>query len=390
MDGSEIRKLSDGLNQSGGRAHNERLILSTIQRSGALAGTAIAKQTGLSAQTASNILRKLESEGFLQRGQPQRGRVGKPSVPMTINPDGAVSFGLKIGRRSADLMVMNLAGDVLAETQKTYRYPMPGELFAYLADSMNALTEGLTPYQRSRLCGIGIAAPSEIWSWTEAIGAPEDFTIWRDIDVHAEIARISDLPLFMENDGTAACRAEHVFGRGRQFVDYAYFFVGSFIGGGIVLDSRVVVGGQKNAGAFGSLRVPGPDGNTVPLIDAASLYLLEAAIAADGLDTSALWRLPQDWAAFERHIGPWIDTTARALAHAIRAIGSVLDFEAALIGGAMPEDVRNRLVARTASALADLDTRGLNPPTPEAASLGANARAVGAACGPIYAQYFYQ
>ena len=190
MDAGEIRKLSDGANQSGVRAHNERLILSVIQRHGEMPGSDIAKLTGLSAQTVSNILRKLEAEQFVLRRAPKRGRVGKPSVPMTLNPDGALSFGLKIGRRSADLVVMNLAGEVLGASQTTFRYPMPGEVFGYLADGMADLARDLDPGQRDRLCGIGIAAPSEIWAWTEVLGAPEDFTVWREIDVAQEVARI--------------------------------------------------------------------------------------------------------------------------------------------------------------------------------------------------------
>lgn len=388
--GQEIRKLSDGANQIGVRAHNERLILSMIQRHGALPGSDIAKHSGLSAQTVSNILRKLEAEEFLLRREPTRGRVGKPSVPMALNPDAALSYGLKIGRRSADLVMMNLMGDVLGSSQTTYPYPMPAEIFAYLESGMADLAHKLSPYQRERLCGIGIAAPSEIWSWTDVLGAPIDFSIWAEINVQQEVAKLSDLPLFTENDGTAACRAEHVFGRGREFADYAYFFIGSFIGGGLVLNSSVTVGAQNNAGAFGSLRVPAPGGGELPLIDAASLHPLEAAIAADGLDTTALWTQPQDWRAFERQIDPWVARTGDALAHAIRSIGSVLDFEVALIDGAMPPDVRARVVARSRQALDRLDTRGMLPPRPEEARVGANARALGAGCAPIYAQYFFQ
>ncbi|WP_062763349.1 ROK family transcriptional regulator [Falsirhodobacter sp. alg1] len=390
MDGSEIRTLGGGVNHVGARAHNERLILSTIQRHGELPGMEIARLTRLTAQTVSNILKKLENDGLLLRGEPNRGRIGKPSVPMAINPDGALSFGLKIGRRSADLMVMNMRGEVLAEEQTTYRYPMPDALFRYLGAGMERLSRGLSDLQKSRICGIGIAAPAEIWSWTEALDAPASFSIWRETDIQTEVARITDLPLTIQNDGTAACRAEHLFGRGREFSDYAYFFIGSFVGGGVALASKVVMGGKGNAGAFGSLRVPGPDGAEVQLLDAASLYLLENAIIRDGLDASALWTRPQDWSAFEVQLGPWIETTARALAHAIRSIGAVMDFEAVLIGGAMPEDIRARIVARTTAALAQLDTRGLIPPPPQTARVGANARTLGAAYGPVFDRYFLQ
>ena len=388
MDGNEIRDLRPGVNQVGVRAMNERLILSLIQRHGAMPGSEIAKRTDLSAQTVSNILRKLEADGFLLRGAPQRGRVGKPSIPMEIDPDGALSFGLKIGRRSSDLVVMNLHGEVLGQLLVTYRYPMPDEIFAFLREGMRVLSADLTPRQQARLSGIGIAAPNEIWSWGDVLGAPEDFVTWREIDFAKELAKFTDLPLITENDATAACRAEQMFGRGRAFYDYAYFFIGSFIGGGVVMNSTVIDGRQRNAGALGSLAVPGPDGREVPLLDAASLYLLEAELASMGADTGALWRMPQDWSGFGVALEHWITGSARALAHAARSTCCVIDFEAVLIDGAFPVAVRDRLVAQTRDELARLDMRGLIAPRIEAAAVGGNARAMGAAAAPILSQFF--
>ncbi|MGO7785652.1 winged helix-turn-helix transcriptional regulator, partial [Rhizobium ruizarguesonis] len=70
----------------------------------------IARRSGLSAQTVSVIMRVLEKEGLLSRGDPVRGRVGQPSIPMHINPDAFYSFGLKMGLRSADLVLMDFVG----------------------------------------------------------------------------------------------------------------------------------------------------------------------------------------------------------------------------------------------------------------------------------------
>ncbi len=47
-------------------------------------------------------MRSLEADGLLVRARPVRGRVGQPSIPMRLNPDAVYSFGVKIGRRSAD------------------------------------------------------------------------------------------------------------------------------------------------------------------------------------------------------------------------------------------------------------------------------------------------
>ena len=65
---SHIRSVGSGVNQRGIRAHNERLILSVLQRHGAMSGQEIARKTALSAQTISVILRKLERDNLLLRG----------------------------------------------------------------------------------------------------------------------------------------------------------------------------------------------------------------------------------------------------------------------------------------------------------------------------------
>ena len=65
-----------GSNQSGMRAHNERLVLSILRRLGPMAKADIARMTGLSAQTVSVIMRALETDGLLAKGEPVRGRVG--------------------------------------------------------------------------------------------------------------------------------------------------------------------------------------------------------------------------------------------------------------------------------------------------------------------------
>lgn len=69
-----------GIGPSRLRDHNERVVLATVRDHGPIASAEIARNTRLSAQTASVITRSLEADGLLLRGTPQRGRVGKPSV----------------------------------------------------------------------------------------------------------------------------------------------------------------------------------------------------------------------------------------------------------------------------------------------------------------------
>jgi predicted NBD/HSP70 family sugar kinase len=388
MEPTELRRPGAGANQHGLRDHNARLILSLIQRQGALPGSELARLAGLSPQTVSVILRELELDGFLRRGDPQRGRVGKPSVPMALAADAVHAIGLKIGRRSADLVLCDFLGAVKGHIRTTYRWPVPDQVFDFLENGIARLTASLTPMQTARIAGIGIARPHEIWNWHDAVGAPPgELDIWQDINFATEIARFTPLPVFIENDATAACRAEHVYGLGRAFRDFAYFFVGSFIGGGIVLNHSVMEGATGNAGAFGSLPAHRPDGTPCQLIDAASIWLLESALTRAGFDPATLWTQPQDWSGYGPVLDTWLAATADSIAAAAITVCAVVDFEAIIIDGGFPAPVRDTLVTLIRDRLALLDRRGLSPFEVLAGEVGGNARAIGAACAPIFSRH---
>lgn len=387
MDGGDIVRKLGGVNQSGVRNHNERLLMSMLQRSGGMAGSDMARQAGLSPQTVSVILRKLEKDGLLRRGDPVRGKVGKPSIPMQLDPNGIFAFGLKIGRRSADLLVLDFVGKVRAQLKKAYEYPVPEEIFAFLREGLVDLTTGMTATQRQRLCGIGIATPFDLWKWHKLAGNPaRDDIGWKDVNFRSEISAFSDLPVYVGNDATAACRAENLFGRENGFSDYAYFFVGSFVGGGIVLNDTVFQGNQGNAGALGAIRSTGPLGESRQLVDVASVHLLEARLVEAGISPRVLWEEPQDWSSLARYVDPWLGETAQELAKAALSVCAVIDFEGVVIDGAFPEAVRDELVERVNRYLASQDTRGLIVPQVVSGSIGANARGIGAACGPVSSQ----
>ena len=160
-----------GSNQSGLRAHNKRAVLSLIRRNGRLAKAEIARRTGLSPQTASVIMRALEAEELVLRDQPQRGRVGQPSIPMRLNPDGAFSLGLKIGRRSVDLVLMDFIGRIRGHERVAYSVPRLRQVLDFVAAAEPKLRALLPAKLAGRITGLGVALPYELWSWADEIGA---------------------------------------------------------------------------------------------------------------------------------------------------------------------------------------------------------------------------
>jgi predicted NBD/HSP70 family sugar kinase len=379
--------LARGTSQIGVRLYNERLVLSLIRQYIEIPKAELARLTGLSAQTVSVIVRQLEKDKLVIKGKPQRGKVGQPLTPFRLNPDGAFSIGLKVGRRSGDLILLDLAGKVRKIVRQPYHFPTPAEFLEFAERGIAKLLVDLPMELRKRISGLGIAAPFELWNWEEEVGAPHAvLEAWRGFDLMSEVAKISDYPVHPCNDATAACAAELLFGNSHTYQDFAYFYIGFFIGGGIVLNGTLHQGRTGYAGAMAPIPVPSSNG-TEQLIRHASTYQLERMIEAEGRDPLLLSKGLNDWSELGALLDRWIELTSESLAYASLVAASVMEFEAIIIDGAIPADVRARIVESVKVKLQKLDQRGIAPLKIVEGLIGVDARAKGAASLPLFANF---
>lgn len=375
-----------GSNQIAVRSYNERLVLHLMREHGTLTKAELTRLTGLSANASSVIFRSLEDEALIARGQAIRGRIGQPSTPFRINPDARYYVCLRIGRRSIELAVVDFDGNIKAAARKTLQFPTPQGTVDFVKSELSGVLRSAKKSKKS-IHGMAVAMPFELWSWTEDFGAPTDrMDAWRTFDVAEQIGRLVPWEVVIENDATAACRAEVVFGSHLNKHDWVYLYVGTFIGGGIVLNGSVFPGRRGNAGGFGPMRVPTQKGGD-RLVDHASIIVLERAIAAQGGDPFVLYDQKSDWDQFEPLVEKWIDRAAKNLAHAAVSALSMMDFEAIVIDGAFPENMKHRLVDAVRLELERSDLQGVIMPKLEAGQIGWPARTIGAAAALISAEY---
>ncbi len=380
-----------GTNQSGMRAQNERLVLSLIWRQGPMAKADIARQTGLSAQTISVIMRELQAESLLIKEKPVRGKVGQPLVPMSLNKDGAFFFGLKIGRRSAEVVLMDLRGTVRARKRLITQFPDFDQIVAFATQAIAELTQALPAQLQARVRGLGIAMPFRLWDWAATLGvAPELMEDWRVRDIKSVLFDEFQLPVFLQNDASAACGAELAFGEGLRAPNFLHFYVGFFVGGGVVLNGKLFTGETLNAGALGSMPVVDRHNNRQQLVDVASLYTLEQSIVGGGGTASQIWDGVAAWEIDADILENWLAHAAFGLAQAILAASCVIDFEATVVEGWLPDTVKARLVELTSNELAALNHLGIGLPRVEAGNVGAEARTIGAALLPLAERYLAQ
>lgn len=381
-----------GGERSGVREQNERLIMQAIRRAGALPKADIARLTGLSPQAISVIVNHLLDDGLLIKTEKRRGKVGQPSTLIRLNPDGAHAVGVKIGRRSLDVLLMDLAGGISRRTRLGYRFPLPQPVLREVERGIGFVCDHLSAAQRARLLGVGVCMPSGLEGWAEELEAPpERLAEWAQTDIRARIAAMIDRPVWLMNDVASATAAELALGTSITADCCLYLYVGAFIGGALVMSGRLVGGtqdgNQRRACAIGSLPLTGwldvatrrtPD----QLIRRASLIFLERALEASGLTLDDL-----DTPAAQAVYAHWRHSAVPALAHAIVSAISIVDFEQVVIDGSLPRGAMAQLVQETNTALDLFSLIGLRRPALVLGSLGNDARALGCGLMPINARF---
>lgn len=379
-----------GSNQIGLGQYNERLILSLVRREPGIAKAELARMTHLTPQTISVIVNRFIEDGFIITGEKQRGRVGKPSTGLLLNPDGAFSIGVKIGRRSLDVILMAFDGKIIERDISYHNFPEPAKTVPSIKNSIAKMMQLLGEEKVNRLIGVGLAAPGAIASWShEFETSVEMMNAWQEVDIQAEIAEFTGRPVSMMNDVSAACLAELSLNKARHAHDFLYLYVGTFIGGGIVMDGKLLSGFNGNAASVASMPLHVAHDGTVPdqLLTKASLRVLEKQVIDKGLKIQSLHGYEALTGELLELFEAWSDEASVALAAAVVSAHAVLDTEVVVIDGTLPAPQLSQLINKIDKAMSRYDLTGLQKPQFEQGQIGYEARALGGAFLPVYAQF---
>jgi predicted NBD/HSP70 family sugar kinase len=386
------RRLMRGSNHSGMRQFNERIVLQAIRHEGAIAKADLARLTQLSTQTVSIIVNRLFDDGLLLKQDRVRGKIGQPSIPLSLNPDGVFSLGLQVGRRSLEVIVTDFLGQPRHHLQFRYPFPDPDVVLDHIRTGLQQMRDKMGDAWE-RTVGIGLTAPLSMHRWSNLFEGDAAVALarWADIDLLAAVQELTDLPVQFAKDTMAACMAEMLQGQGLHIDSYLYVFVGTFVGGGLVLSGHIMTGRHGNSGAIGSMPTALAQSAGEPprqLLQLASGRQLEQALAAAGHDPQLVHDDAIMGAAFDAITGPWLEQASRALAMTVVSAVALVDLDAAVIDGSVSPALVQALLAATRSQITHYQLEGLEPPTILAGKVGAHARALGGALLPLHTQFF--
>ena len=372
------------------RPYNERLLLDLIRANGAMSKAELTRASGLSAQSATVIVNRLVDDGLLRAGASVKGKIGQPSTPYSLDPDGVLSIGIKVGRRSLEVACMGFDYGIMQQLVQRYDFPHLPTIRQSVVRDVTQLLDALTPAQRARVVGIGIALPDELEAWEATVGAPDGaMADWVSADLVQELEEIFALPVTSLNDASAACLAEIAVGNSHGHDCFAYFYVGTFIGGGIAIGNKLYTGQKNLAGAIASIPTAvTANGKAAQLLEGASLHYLEQSAEAAGLLSDIYYNNHVRDAAAQAVFDDWLRVAAPQIAFAAVTAQAFLDPDAIVVDSSMSPDLTAQLVAAvTRAAHANYDHRGLSGITIVPGEIGLSARAIGSGIAPILADY---
>jgi predicted NBD/HSP70 family sugar kinase len=214
----------------------------------------LAALTGLARSTVAQRLDQLRAQGLLRDLGETDSTGGRPPMMLAFNEDAGVVLAADLGATHSRLAVTNLGGVVLAEDRGDIEIAAgPGPVLDWVDERFGAMLasvgRGVTDVR-----GIGIGVPGPV---EHATGRPRNPPIMPGWDNHPIPERFADryeVPVLVDNDVNIMALGEQ-WNHWRQVEHLLYVKVGTGIGCGVVMDSRIHRGAEGAAGDIGHIRV---------------------------------------------------------------------------------------------------------------------------------------
>lgn len=243
--GRRAKVLPEGV-----RAHNRALVLATLFHGGAMSRADLARETGLTRVTTSDLVGELVSGGIVvEQGTRPGARPGKPAVLVDLDRTGLQVVGIDLSdSHEVRGAVIDLAGAVVERA--ALPRPADGEGDAAL-DAVESLARDLLSLARGRVLGVGVGSPGIVTAEGMVVAAPN--MGWQDRPVQAILRDRLGVPVYVGNDADVAALAERTLGGAIR--DFLLVKIGRGVGAGVVVGGELVRGSGFATGEIGHVTV---------------------------------------------------------------------------------------------------------------------------------------
>jgi predicted NBD/HSP70 family sugar kinase len=360
------------------RQFSQRAVMEAVVQNGPISRASIAKQTGLSKQTISEIVRQLEIDGWVRETGRTSGHIGRSAVTYELIPNAAYIAAVDLGGTKVRVAIADLACQVFAEevapTDKRGGKWVVNQIaqLCWVAADHNKI-----PREHIRIAVVGApGAPDEA---TGRILLAPNIPGLDTMDFRAALERELGFEVALENDVNLCVIGENWLGQGQGIDNLAYIALGTGIGGGLMVGGQLVRGAANAAGELGFL----PFGSDSFDPESLRSGAFERVVASAGIIeryakragvTATVPAIFEKASTGDPHALEVLDETARLLARGIGAISAIANPEKVILGGSI--GLREELISRVRQFLPQCFPY---PVKVEASTLGSHAAIIGAA-----------
>jgi predicted NBD/HSP70 family sugar kinase len=235
------------------RSHNRALVLQTLYRADGISRADLARATGLTRVTISDLVAQLIGDDLVvELGQREDARPGKPATLLDINRTGFQILGLDLSDHAVLRGgVLDLDGHILEHREVRLEHATGDAA----VEKVVALARDLVAAAGAPILGIGVGSPGVVDLAGTVLSAPN--LGFRDLPLQTMLAELTGLPVLVANDANAAVLAEHSFGGALS--DTMLVRIGHGVGAGLLLGGTPLFGNRFAAGEIGHV-VVGTDG----------------------------------------------------------------------------------------------------------------------------------
>lgn len=230
---------------------NKRLIFQLIRRERAISRADIARSLGLSPTTVSALIDELAEEGFVRKLGCGTSRRGRRPVIFQIDPTARYVIGADVGSNVLTVIAADLNGAVIRELEANINDQTGQELVRTLYEEIKRCVQ-VAGIDRTRILGVGIASPGLVdYQGGTVIRAIN--VEWEGVPLKGILEHELGLPVYVENMNNTAALGEYSWGLDRDVKRFFYLNVGRGVGGGLIVDGRVLQGSGISASEVGHL-----------------------------------------------------------------------------------------------------------------------------------------
>jgi predicted NBD/HSP70 family sugar kinase len=235
------------------RESNLKRILDAISTDGGVSQADVARRTGLSRATVSNLVGELQRRGLVRSRERHGG--GRRGLEAVIGHSSNAVVGVDFGHRHIRVGVADLSGRLLDDMEQPLALDLGAEESCAQAWAMATHLTARRGLSRSDVVQVGVGLPGPIDPVSGRVGWGAILHRWEGLEARSTLRQAFGLPVAVDNDGNLGALGELRHGAGRGFTDLVYLNLATGVGAGLIIGGRIHRGAAGTAAEIGHITI---------------------------------------------------------------------------------------------------------------------------------------